>query len=324
MPSPSPSPSPSPRLRQLKVLHVTNGTLRCGISLYGKLLTAALDKHPEIIKLEHWVADYPTYLPPNADQYDIIHMNWHPATINHIQPDFIPEDSFLSVMFHEPPRRFRDAKGKYPAPPPIWTRTDLKLMASTKDTFDGAVEFLMPVPEPTERLPEASLGSVIVGHSGIRGDGLDRLIEICVRNGWILSHSGQGGEWLSVDQEIQRLARCTVNIAHYHSAYSGQGFGAMFAIAAERPVILNHSRMTETLWKYAGCHEDNFPDEASLDAASQLYMFDDAEKGIKEVLKDIAGRKERRPYWLAGYLSFTNQANRLVNMWKNKLAKRNR
>ncbi len=69
----------------MRVLFVSNHEQeRCGIAEYGRLHADALEANG--IEVVRWSALYPKYLPPDAEEYDVVHLNWHPGTINHILP----------------------------------------------------------------------------------------------------------------------------------------------------------------------------------------------------------------------------------------------
>lgn len=294
----------------MRVLFCTNSTQKCGIANFGRLHYDSLIAADVDVTL--WHADYPKYLPEDANEYDIVHINSHPLVLNHIQPQHLPNKPKISYLFHEVPNHWWEANEF----PDVWHRADIRLTEEPIPGWEGdgkTFYWQMPVPDyipigGVSPLTGAITDDVLIGQTGIRGEGLDRLIPACRKNGWRLSKSGDWG-WLSMEHELERLARCHLVASHMHSSYSGQSSSVLTAIASRRPVLLNSSRLLHQIWK---C------DQA---LAQELYRIEDIEEGVNAIISDIRAGVEKRPYQLAEKYSWKNQTKVLLNIWENLLGK---
>lgn len=301
----------------MRVLLVSNSEqTRCGISLYGKRQYQAMKGLG--VDITDWSALYPKYLPPDVEEYDLVHFNFHPHTINHIQAQHLPKRPRLSGLFHEArPDWLRDENRAFL--PSLWYAIEMK-MAS--EDVEGCRTFYTPVPDvnPEEwrfRFWDAEGGvtnpPIMIGNSSIRRDGMDWVEQAVIDHNrdapanhhWAISYSPSSEDgWLSDQEEVDRLGLCDVLIAHYHSGYLGQSAGAATMLAARRPLIINSGPMVRTLWKYA---EGPNP---------QLYKIEDAEEAINTVLEDLRHGRARYPLRLAEERSWTNQAKLMLSWWE--------
>ena len=96
-----------------------------------------------------------------------------------------------------------------------------------------------PVPDWVDDLPPPN-DEFTVGITGVRGDGAAEVRAVCERHGWRLNASGK--EWLSIEDEIRRLARSTVNVCWY-TGVRGVAGASSICLASRRPLIINHSPM---------------------------------------------------------------------------------
>ncbi len=229
----------------MKVLFVTNSsTQRCGVRLYGELWMQAL--RAAGVEVVEWDGTYSTiyhrgsYLPPDAEAYDLIHLNWDPAATNHFLPEHFPAEVPLSVFLHDVPPH---------STCPVAGRADL-LLAHEPGEGIVVIDHAVPDYQPPLWSPKPS-HRVVIGTAGIRNDpGVELVDQVCRAHGWHHSRAGESG-WLTTEQEIDRLARCTVNVAWYATSGRGKSMGAMFMVAAQRPLILSGSSMFSALWPYA-------------------------------------------------------------------------
>lgn len=269
--------------RQLVRVLLVSNTGICGVALWGQLQHEALLKlgisstlHP---------TDFPNYLPPDAHTYDVIHLNWFPTTIGHILPEHLPEGPLLSAFYHETGSS---------QPHPMWSpKIRLKLAA---EPAAGCELWTMPIPD---HVPQNIPLRFDVGMTGLRRDGLDWIQPVCERNGWTLSTPNG---WLPVEEEIDRLASCRVVVCHPHSGNPGQSMSVSFCIASRRPTLINSNRMVSQIWA------------RDQELGKELYLSDDVERGIREVLEERPLAK--RPTLLADTYSWTAQTRRLVEMWR--------
>jgi hypothetical protein len=227
----------------MRVLFVTNSaTQKCGVRVYGELWMNAL--RAAGVDVVEWDGTYQSimarggeYLPPDAHTYDLIHLNWDPQAINHYLPEhFAPTGVPLSVFLHDVPPN---------STCPVVPVADLLL---AHEPGEGIVVMDHAVPEYRSDMPLYKDFSV--GTSGIRNDpGVELVEQVCRRNGWYHSKSGEFG-WLDTDCEIDRLARCHVNVCWYATSGRGKSMAAMLMVAAQRPLVLSNSTMFSALTQH--------------------------------------------------------------------------
>ena len=307
----------------MRVLLVSNTTLRCGVAqmgrrMYGALIqTGGVDpggdhwKGTQVAKWTEksyldnavvwWPADHPYDIPEVGDEFDVIHLNYHPGTVGHIRPAK-PAGAKLSVYFHEP------GTGQE-----WWDLADLRIV-SEPYISDKVVKYL-PVPVP-DYLPKNFVqfqgahvpmehyrpgdSSVHIGHSSIRRDGIDWVAPVIERHpDWRLECSS---EWLSDPEEIERLAACDLTIFHPHSGNLGQSSAVVMGIAARRPLLINSSPMLRT-----------------LHGNPEVYQYEDPEEGVEVILRDLREGKARYPLRLAEERSWKRAAQQLVSWWEDLL-----
>lgn len=280
----------------MKILFVNNSP-PCGVAEFGEQMHRAI---PFGFQAAQYKADYPSYLPADAAGYDLIHINWHPGTLNHILPQHIPPGVKLSVYFHEATPAW-EVTGY----PDLWDRADVRFC---QKAMKGAYYFPAPCPDPPSWvLAIKQPGVLTVGVSGLRGDGIDRLRPLCEKHGWQLSTSGP--YWRSTDEEIFRLAQCHFNVAHYHTGAPGQSSSAMMMIASLRPLLINSNQLVENLMPYAVAGE----------LPAQLYHDDELERGCEEIISAIRGGYVRLPTGLAAQRCWRVRIWDYVNLWKELL-----
>jgi hypothetical protein len=281
----------------------------CGISLWGHLQVDALRAAGcEVTYHESWP---PVYLPDDAGAYDVVYLNYHPITLAHIQPQHLPIwrpkgaiKPLICAYIHEAHPHWWE-RNQFPD---IWRALDLRL---TEEPIPGqdVIPFQLPAPNYVPKGDWPRSGSApLIGHTGIRGDGLDRLGPACERNGWELSTSKTAGRWLTMEEEIERLAACDILVAHLHGGYSGQSSSVMTAIAARRPLLINSNRMLQQIWA------------RDQELAKELYRIEDVETGIATILVDLALGVAKRPLQLAEHYSWRNQTAKLIEIWKERLS----
>lgn len=297
----------------MRILYVSNSaSLVCGVGNYGRQCVEAAKRIG--LDITDWDAVFPKRLPPDAAEYDRIHLNWHPGTIGHLQEVDVPRGPRLSVFLHEPDCTL---------PEGMAMRADALIAAEPRD---GMRLFLPPCPDyrPVTDWAHQPPGmrEIVIGLSSIRKSGLDRLAPAVerynreLRTAWVDAngpllpyevlpdewHLATGSNspdgWLSDEAEVERLAQCTLNVAHYHGANQGQATGVMTAIAARRPVLINSNRMLENLF-----------DEP------ELYRIEDVRDGIERILHDIRDGCERRPLQLAEKRSWGRMIWQLKEVW---------
>lgn len=318
----------------MRVLHVGAWSAeRCGEKEWGQLLSKELAKIG--VQLVEWDGTYPkvyerghVYL-PSAEQlsdYDLIHLNWSPSQTGHYLPQHFPDSIPLSIFMHDVPPH---------STCPLWDRADLR-MAYEKaeggwvEVIDHAVPSYIPAAPP-------ALDRVVVGVTGVRDDpGMGMVAAVCEKKGWELSlpHWMKGGDWLPLEQEIERLAASTFNVCWYKTSGRGKSMAAMLCAASRRPLILSGSSMFSNLWPYS--------DEVYLavathdpllgkDGEGSLYeimlepLLEIVELKIRQEAQGLPGNDipVRYPGKLLEELSWQRCALRIKGLWE-KLLKEKR
>lgn len=219
----------------MNVLVVANfSDARCGFRNFAEQTVIALQR------AGHWVvgwdgtysvtyrrreAGQDPFLPPGAADYDVIHVIWHPATLNHYSGAVWPKTPVKSVW-----------NGCPAAWCPFNAAMDVKWGVLGKE--EGHRQLWYPVPDWVDVSDVAPAAEFTVGNSGIRMDGLAEIQEICVRRGWAMNFSDPT-RWLSLEEEIRRLARSTVNVFWYSPDHDDRSGAVMMALAAKRPILCN-------------------------------------------------------------------------------------
>lgn len=284
----------------LRVLYVTNPMppTGCGVAGFGLQQAAAL--RAAGLEVTVWEAGYPTYLPMDANTYDVVHVNFHPGPLGHIQGQHLPDHTLNSLHNHE----FDPEWANGSLAPDLWTSPQVDLRQCS-DERSGPLYWPIPIPDYRPISISMLDRPITIGYTGLRGDGLDWLIPICEKNGWRLSRS-EG--WRSLEEEVDRLAKCHLNVVHSHSGFSGSSSAVTTAVAARRPVLINSNRMLKGIW--------------DLDQAlgKELYLDDDLERGVRGILDSIlAEAPVKRPLRLAEAYSWRKQAQKLADVWKERL-----
>lgn len=234
---------------RLKVLHISNHSqLRCGIQNFGYQLTTALRLAG--CEVTDWDAYYPVlhareeageagYLPVDWTTYDVIHLNWHPAASNIYQPGHFPGGPpIFSVFLHD-------------IPPwstcPVVEAVDVVVLAELFPEMP-AQKVLVVCPYPvvdwvTDLPPQNEVFTV--GVTGVRGDGFEAVTKACRDHDWILN-AKPPDQWLTLEDEIRRLARSTVNVCWY-AGDRGLSGAASTCLASRRPLLINTSPMLRHL-----------------------------------------------------------------------------
>lgn len=223
----------------MRILNVSNhSSTRCGIQAFGAQMTTALRRAGA--EVTDWDGEYSSvyrngYLPMDCPTYDVIHVNWHPITINHYLPIHFPTGPLLSVYVND-------------LPPwsgcPIWDRADIRLAS---EVYPGTSRLVYPVVDWVPDLPEPN-PTLTIGTTGVRNDGTDEIQQAVEARGWIFN--GPSPTWLSLEEEIRRLARSTVNLLWYTNNRGISG-GSMTALASRRPLVINGSTMFDHLDGFA-------------------------------------------------------------------------
>ena len=229
----------------LRVLHPYNMTAGpCGIANFAQQWSTALRRAG--CAVTDWNANYSvihareeaqeagTYLPADAATYDVIIIGWHPAALNTYTADHFPVESRLCVYLHDLPPWSRC---------PFEDRANLLVTSEPHPTRKTLV-LPYPIVDWVNDLPWPN-AAFTVGWTGVRGDGQAELKAACATHGWQTNFSNPA-VWLSIEDEIRRLARSTVNVCWYHEGRGTSG-AASTCLASGRPLLINHSLMLRHL-----------------------------------------------------------------------------
>lgn len=273
----------------MKILYCTNLPERgpCGVAEYGAECIKALEKAGHYVyRWEptlacHWP------VPEFFADFDIVHLNYHAATIGFVQPPPV-KPRLLSAFIHEP------ASGH-------WFGEADVLFSAEPEMVPGHVGLFMPVPEAgaLEYFSREEDDDFICGTSTLRSAGVDwaepalAAAEIFFDYGQFKSH------WYTMEEEVQRLAYCDFLIYWYGGANPGQSAGVMTGVAAQRPIVLNSNRMFESLREYD----------------DELYRAATPEEGIAEVVRDLRAGCARIPRRLRAERSWSEAVKIMEGAW---------
>jgi hypothetical protein len=272
----------------------------CGIRNFADQTVRALANHPSL-EVDQWDGHYPliyarreacqpAYLPDNAATYDVIHVNWHPIAFNTYGPDHFPAGPLLSVYLND-------------IPPwsgcPFHDRADVRFAA---EPAEGCIELPYPVADWIDLPPPDPTFSV--GCSTVRGDGVWKVREICAARGWAFRTPDHTTGWLPYEQEVQRIARNTVNVLWYFEG-RGKSGGLSQAISAQRPVVISDSEMFS--------HFEAYHDELYASTRAQPRSLENL---LEEVYQDWQANTLRYPRRAARERSWTWATAQMVAAWE--------
>lgn len=308
----------------MKILVVGDFTAQpCGIRNFADQTFRALSNDSRL-EVHTWDGHYPElyrrreagepcYLPRDAESYDVIHVNWHPIAFNTYGPGHFPLarrvheflDGSDGETFRQTGAHRRPILSVYLHDIPPWSgcpfhdRADVRFAA---EPSPGCVELPYPVADWIE-LPPPDLG-FSVGCSTLRGDGVWKVKEICDARGWDLRLPDRSKGWLTFEEEVQRIARNTVNVLWYFEG-RGKSGGLSQAVSAKRPVICSDSSMFS---HFHDCEEIWFPFEAAPTLEKMLDALHFAwENGTLDTYRPINAAETH---------SWSRAVDRMVAVWQ--------
>lgn len=233
----------------------------CGIRNFADQTYRALCNHPGL-QVEKWDGNYPelyrrreaceaaVYLPVDAADFDVIHVNWHPIAFNTYGPGHFPAPRLISTGGYSKSWK-KPLLSVYLNDIPPWSgcpfhdRADVRF---TAEESPGCLVLPYPVADWID-LPPVDDG-FSVGCSTVRGDGVWKVKEICEARGWDFRVPDRSKGWLTYEQEVQRIARNTVNVLWYFEG-RGKSGGLSQAVSSRRPVICSNSPMFSHFAQYS-------------------------------------------------------------------------
>ncbi len=301
----------TPAQAPLKVLLIGNlSDRRCGFQNYTQQMITALGREPRV-DLSVWDGTYTRVyarqqepdtpwrgmLPGDPGRYDVVHLIWNAMTMNHYTG--VDWAALAALPGGGPLVSWFDG-GPSDASCPFEAWMQVKWSDYPKPGF---VHLDYPVPDWVGGLPDPDL-TFTVGASSVRGDGVAEIREICQRRGWAMNLPTPG-VWLSVEDEIRRLARSTVNVCWYHTPplWHNRASAPSMLLAAGRPMLINQDPLVAHLWE-----------------ARDLYHGDRMEDSLTYI--EQAGGFLQRPAFSADRLSWSRATTHLADVWQQRLEAR--
>ncbi len=298
----------------MKILHVANFSAgNCGIKNFALQTSTALRRAG--CDVTDWDGHYstiyakiqrqePSYLPLDADTYDVLHFTWNPLAINHYNIDhFGPlTHALLSIYLTDlPPYSACPAIDSFP----IRVAAEEHPLIHTPRSNGCILPY--PIIDWVDDLPPAP-EAFTVGWTGLRGDGIGAAEEVCRRRGWATNFTDrtEGRAWLSPEDEVRRLAKSTVNVCWYHE-YQNIASAPSMCLASHRPLLLNGSAMFMHLSAYADELYLSVTHESSVEAL---------EEALHLVYLHWQADRLRVPATILTDLSWAYGAQKLIATWQ--------
>lgn len=224
------------------------------------------------------------FFPDDAASYDIVHVIYSSMTLNHYagadwtglrtswldggpSDAYCPFEAAMQIRWSDYPR-------------------------------EGFHYLWYPVPDWITDLPLPTT-EFSVGMSSIRGDGVSHVQQLCKKYGW--TFNGPTGLWLSVDDEIRRLARSSVNVCWYHTAphWRNSASAPSMLLASGRPILINHDHMV-----------------SHLQEAFDVYCSEDLEEALVGLIESWRQGLLIYPRETRQRLSWTAAVKELERVWR--------
>jgi hypothetical protein len=296
----------------VKVLLIYNASdRRCGIANYGYQTAVALTRAGH--ELTVWDGTYSAVyarqqvnapslgmFPPDVNTYAVVHTCWHAMTLNHYagapwadvtalrswvnggpSNTTCPFEPFMDVRWGHYRSAERAALGYHMTPLPIadWV-TDL------------------PAPDPV----------FTVGATSIRGDGVPEIRQVCEAHGWAMNLPDPTA-WLTLEDEVRRLARSTVNVCWYNTPplWKDWGGAPSTALASHRPLLISQDSLFEPLWHRADLYHGEI--QRGEDQPPTLGGY------LEAIHRDWQAGTLRMPAQVLQDLSWTTVAADFTRVW---------
>jgi hypothetical protein len=239
----------------MKVLLIGNlSDRRCGFQNFTQQMITACGLK-DAIDLTVWDGTYSAvyarqqlpgtpYLglfPPDVLDYEVVHLIWNAMTMNHYSGapwEILRAAGVLTSWWDGGPS---DASCPF---------LEYQQVRWSDYPRDGYHYLHYPVPDWLWDLPPAADGFT-VGASSVRGDGVAAIQQVCDAHEWEMNLPTPG-VWLSVEEEIRRLARSTVNVCWYRTPplWKNRASAPSMLLAAGRPILINQDPLVAHLQGY--------------------------------------------------------------------------
>jgi len=284
----------------MRVLVIGNfSDLRCGFANFSQQTVIALQRagldvtafdgtYPKVY-FRHQI-DIEAFFPPDVGDYDIVHLVWNAMTMNHYSGADWAKCHHTSWWDGGPSDAscpFKDA---------------MQIRWSEYGQPDHH-QLWYPVPDWVQVLPQPA-SMFTVGMSTVRGDGAPVVKDSCDRHGWVFN--GPNSSWLSIDEEVQRLARSSVNVCWYHTSpiWKNRASAPSMLLASGRPLLINRDSILAHLWDAQDVyHADDDTLESTLTTLASQW--------IEHPLMQPIDTREA--------LSWTAAAQEMIRVWEEAL-----
>lgn len=239
------------------------------------------------------------FLPEDAASYDVIHVIWHPATLNHYSGARWP----IGWQIRDERTTKKPVLSVWNGCPAAWCpfteAMDIRWGVLGREPEHHQIFY--PIPDWIDLQHDETSLEFIVGYSGVRGDGLALLTEVCDKNGWEPNFSVKG-VWYSIEEEIKRLAWSTVNVGWYGAEHDDRSGSAMMCLASRRPFLCNRVPMFTHVLPYVD--------------RSEIYTGEDLEDSLQTVRRDWLNRSLKYPYQILKDYSWSKACRILEAGWQ--------
>lgn len=235
------------------------------------------------------------FLPWDVERYDIVHVIWNALTLNH----------YSGANWSWCQRTSWWNGGPSDATCPFDAAMQIRWSDYPQDGFHY---LWYPVPDWVEHLPEPA-ETFTVGVSTVRGDGAALVKSICEQYGWALNFP-EPDQWLSVEDEIRRLAKSTVNVCWYRTPpiWHNRASAPSMLLASGRPLLINNDPLTAHLHDardvYHVFSEHREDDAGRLDIA--LFALYQAQRWNPLM----------RPMTSRAALAWSTAVARMIDVWR--------
>jgi hypothetical protein len=284
---------------------------RCGFQNVTQQMITSLGKHPGIA-LTVWDGTYSSIYArqqeghsgffPLHTNFDVVHLIWNAMTMNHYNGagwQYLIDQGIVTSWWDGGPS---DASCPF---------IDFQQVRWSDYPRDGYHHLDYPVPDWVDHLPPPD-PAFTVGASSVRGDGVPEIQAICESHGWAMNLPTPG-VWLSVEDEIRRLARSTVNVCWYNTPplWHNRASAPSMLLASHRPLLINQDPLVAHLW-----------DDPAVYHEREIRWNG---RGLENALVELSelSESELRVSWTAiDRLSWTRAAETFVSVWSQAHAAR--